>query len=360
MATSTIGIQKPSSPVPHQTMLNKNMQERIAGFLFVAPGLIIVLLFVFVPMIYAFFISFTKWTGLQPPSEAPYVGLENYQMLLTQDGYIRTDFFLALKNTIYYVLGVVPTQTILALLLAMIVNQKFLKGRGFFRTAFYFPSITSSVVISMIFLWMFNRFGIVNYFIGQLAAPLGGYTPITWLNDPHGLFQNFLALFGITIANAPAWVKTNILGQTIWQWISGPSVTMMTIMLLNIWTTSGTLMIIFLAALQDIPAQLYEAAAVDGANNWQRFRYITVPQLRPTTFFVVTIGLIGTFQVFDQVYVISKGAPAGTTEVVAWIAYRNAFNDSKAGLGAATAFVLFVLIMIFTVMQRRLVGSRQE
>src|SRR5260370_34153861 len=110
MATSTIGIQKPSSPVPHQTMLNKNMQERIAGFLFVAPGLIIVLLVVFVPTIYAFFITFTNWTGLQPPSAAQNVGLQNYQLLLPQDGYIGTDFFLALKTAIAYLRGFVPTR----------------------------------------------------------------------------------------------------------------------------------------------------------------------------------------------------------------------------------------------------------
>jgi multiple sugar transport system permease protein len=352
MATHTADLRR--------LIFNKNMQERLAGFSFVAPALIVVITFVFVPMVYAFFISFTNWTGLQPPSEAQGVGLLNYQALLTDEGYIRSDFFLALKNTVYYVLGVVPAQTILALLLAIIVNQKFLKGRGFFRTAFYFPSITSSVVISMIFMWLFNRFGIVNYFISQIAAPLGGYTPVTWLNDPHGLIQNLLQSFGLTLATAPDWMKTKVLGQTIWQWISGPSVTMCTIMLLNVWTTSGTLMIIFLAALQDIPAQLYEASAVDGANRWQRFRHITLPMLRPTTFFVITIGLIGTFQVFDQVYVISKGTPAGTTSVVAWIAYRNAFNDSKAGLGAATAFVLFVLIMIFTLIQRRLIGSTKQ
>lgn len=359
MTTNTLGAQQAIVPpvAPRQTFFNKTVQEWLAGFSFVAPALIIVIVFIFIPIIYAFFISFTNWTGLQPPVEAQSVGLANYQSLLTNGGIVRTEFFRAVKNTVYYVLGVVPMQTILALLLAIIVNQKFLKGRGFFRTAFYFPSITSSIVISMIFLWLFNRNGIINYFIGQVATPLGGYRPETWLNDPNGLIHNFLRLFGLTINNAPDWMKTDVLGQTIWQWISGPSVTMFTIMLLNVWTTSGTLMLIFLAALQDIPGQLYEAAAVDGANRWQQFRKITLPLLRPTTFFVVTIGLIGTFQVFDQVYVISKGQPAGTTATIAWQLYRNAFRDSQAGLGAATAFVLFVLIGVFTIIQRRLVGS---
>src|SRR5439155_22240294 len=173
---------------------------------------------VFIPMIYAFFISFTDWTGLQPPSEARYIDLQNYRDLLTQDGFIRTDFFTAIKNTVYYVVGVVPAQTALALLLAIIVNQKFLKGRGLFRTAFYFPSITSSIVISMIFLWLFNRNGIINYLIGQVAAPLGGYNPVTWLNDASGLIHNMLKPFGLTIATIPDWMKTKVMGQTIWQW----------------------------------------------------------------------------------------------------------------------------------------------
>jgi multiple sugar transport system permease protein len=362
MTTQTLDSR--GTPIPtiptRRPLLSKQIQEWFAGFVFVLPALLVVIIFVFIPMIYAFFISFTNWTGLQPPAEAQNIGLDNYRFLLADNGIVRTQFFQAVKNTVYYVLGVVPLQTILALLLAIIVNQKFLKGRGFFRTAFYLPSITSSIVISMIFLWLFNRNGIINYFIGQAAAPLGGYNPITWLNDPNGLIHNLLRGFGLTLATAPEWMKTEILGQTVWAWISGPSVTMSTIMLLNIWTTSGTLMLIFLAALQDIPGQLYEAASVDGASRWQQFRNITLPTLRPTTFFVITIGLIGTFQVFDQVYVISKGAPAGTTSTIAWQVYRNAFRDSQAGLGSATAFVLFVLILGFTLIQRRLVGSGER
>jgi multiple sugar transport system permease protein len=338
--------------------IGKEGQEWLAGYGFVTPALIVVLMFVFIPMIFAFYISFTSWTGLQPPLEAEGVGLKNYQELLIIDGTVRTDFFRAIKNTVYYVIGVVPTQTIISLLLAIIVNQKFLKGRGLFRTAFYFPSITSSIVIGLIFLWLFNRNGLINIGISGLANALGiNYTPVTWLNDLNGVVHNFLGLFGLNIRTIPDWMKTNILGQTIWQWISGPSVTMLSIMILAIWTTSGTMMLIYLAALQDIPAQLYEAASVDGATRWQQFRHITVPMLRPTTFFIVTIGLIGTFQVFDQIYVISTGGPAGTTSTIAWVAYKNAFRDSQAGLGAATAFVLFVIVLVFNLIQRRVTGQ---
>lgn len=353
-----VAVTKKKDAVIGQNTLGKQGQEWLAGYAFVAPALIIVFMFVFVPMIFALILSFTDWTGLRPPTESQFVGLQNYQSLLFEEGTVRTQFFGAIKNTVYYVIGVVPTQTILSLLLAVVVNQKFLKARGLFRTAFYFPSITSSIVIGLIFLWLFQRNGLINLMIGGIANVFGGgYRPITWLADPNGLFHNFLGLFGLNIRTIPEWMKTQIVGISIWNWISGPSVTMLSIMLLATWTTIGTMMLIFLAALQEIPGQLYEAASVDGATWWQQFRHITVPMLRPTTYFVVTIGLIGTFQVFDQIYVISTGGPAGTTSTIAWIVYRNAFKDSQAGLGAATAFVLFVIILLFNLLQRRLTGQ---
>lgn len=351
MATQTLSAGK-VTPARPSLFANKKTQEWLAGFGFVAPALIILGLFVLIPMIAAFVLSFTNWTGQETLDKAQGVGLSNYADLLVNDNPTRDEFFGALKNTGYYALGVVPMQTVLALILALIVNQRFLKLKGFFRTAFYFPAITSSVAIAVIFLWLFNRFGIINAVLG---------TNVTWTGDLHGIFHNFLGLFGLNINTAPDWlIHTKVLGQRLWDWISGPSVTMLSIMLLATWTTSGTMMLIFLAALQDIPAQLHEAASVDGATRWQQFRKITLPLLRPTTFFIVTIGLISTFQVFDQVYVISQGGPAGTTNTVAWIAYRNAFKDAHAGLGAATAFALFVIVMIFTFVQRRLLGRANK
>jgi multiple sugar transport system permease protein len=337
------------------TASGKKTQEAVAGLSFVAPSLIVIILFVFLPMAFALTISFTDWTGLVPVSEAKWNNFENYNKLLFQDHPNRDAFSRALKNTAYYALGVVPTQTVISLLLAVIVNQRFLKFRGFFRTAFYFPSITSAVVIGTIFLWLFNRDGLINQLISFISG--GTYRPVTWLNDLNGLFHNLFRVFGLTIQTAPAWMRnTEIFGQTVWQWLSGPSVTMLAIMLLAIWTTSGTLMLIFLAALQDIPTQLYEAASVDGATRWQQFRKITLPLLRPTTFFVITIGLIGTFQVFDQIYVISSGAPAGTTVTIAYLVYTSSRGEASAS--AATAFLLFVIIMIFTLIQRRLMSDK--
>jgi multiple sugar transport system permease protein len=279
------------------------------------------------------------------------VGLENYGNLLLKEGTRQKDFFTALKNTLYFVLGVVPTQTLLALLLAVVVNQRWLRAKGLFRTAFYFPSITSSVVISIIFMWMFTQSGLVNTILGLLFP---NYESVTWLDDSNGLFHNFLGLFGVTRTTVGDWAGTRLAGLTLWEWISGPSVTMFTIMILNTWTTIGTLMIIYLAALQNIPSSVYEAAAIDGATGWQAFRFVTVPLLVPTTFFVVTLGLIGTFQVFDQVFVISSGGPAKTTLTIAYIVYSNGFNNSEMGLAAATALILFVIIFTFTMIQRRI------
>lgn len=345
MATQTLAAGKVSAARP-SLFSGKKTQEMLAGIGFVAPALVILSVFVLIPMIAAFVLSFTNWTGQETLDKAAWVGLNNYADLLVNDNTTRDTFFLALKNTAYYSLGVVPAQTILSLLLAIIVNQRFLKLKGLFRTAFYFPSITSSVAVAVIFLWLFNRNGIINSLLG---------TNITWTSDLHGIFQNFLGLLGLNINTAPDWlIHTKVLGQRLWDWISGPSVTMLSIMILATWTTSGTMMLIFLAALQDIPAQLNEAASVDGATRWQQFRRITLPLLRPTTFFIITIGIISTFQVFDQIYVISSGGPAGTTNTVAWIAYRNAFKDAQAGMGAATAFALFVIVMIFTFIQRRI------
>lgn len=437
----------------YKTLAQKRMEEVITGYTFLAPAMIIFLVFLVLPIAFAFFISFTDWNGISPlgqsvtgasgeveftnsssdPVTVPagtavikagkdniryltqaeiqvpangtalvgvtaadptqgndtnaakglvkeiegpladvlevknpaavtgglndsykIVGLDNYNRLLLQDGLAQKDFFTAFKNTLYFVLGVVPVQTVLALLLAVVLNQKWLRAKGLFRTVYYFPSITSSVVISLIFMWMFSRSGIINV---ALEGLFPNYDPVTWLNDSNGLIHNFLGLFGVTRQTVGDWATTQVAGLTLWDWISGPSVTMFTIMLLNTWTTIGTLMVIFLAALQNISPEVYEAAQIDGATTWQTFRKITVPLLAPTTFFVVTLGLIGTFQVFDQVFVISSGGPAKTTLTIAYIVYQNGFKNSEMGLAAASAIILFGIIFVFTMIQRRITSE---
>lgn len=345
------------------TMASKRRQEALTGYAFMAPALLIFLIFLIIPIGAALYISFTDWNGITPVFQEgayEYVGFDNYRDLLIEQGVRQRDFYLAMRNTIYYVLGVVPTQTILALVLAVILNQRWLKARGFFRTAFYFPSITSSVVISIIFMWMFTRGGLVNSLIHSVIPAYSGANYINWLDDPTGVLHSLWNALGVTRENAGAWASTRYLGLTGWEWVSGPSVTLLTIMILNTWTTIGTMMVIFLAALQNISPSVYEAAAMDGANAWQIFRRVTVPLLRPTTFFVVTLGLIGTFQVFDQVYVISSGGPAKTTLTVAYMVYQNGFDRSAMGLAAATALVLFVIIFTLSILQRVILRERGE
>lgn len=353
------------------TMTERKRQEAVAGYLFMAPALIIFLVFMVIPIGASVYLSTTDWNGITPVFDKgafQNIGLDNYRDLLQgqhdEAGRIvkattrQKDFFISLKNTVYYVLGVVPTQTLLALLLAVIVNQRWLKAKGFFRTAFYFPSITSSVVISIIFMWLFTRGGLVNTSLGAILPGYSGQAYLDWLNDPTGVIHALLGKVGVTRTSVGDWAGVRYLGLTAWEWISGPSITLTTIMILNTWTTIGTMMVIFLAALQNIPGSVYEAAAIDGANGWQTFRRITVPLLRPTTFFVVTLGIIGTFQVFDQIYVISSGGPAKTTLTVAYMVYTNGFDRSAMGLAAATAVILFVIIFSFTLLQRAVVGER--
>ena len=337
----------------------EDRQNAIAGWLFITPTILIFSVFVIIPIIAAVYFSMTDWNGISQPVDATFIGLENYKTILVQPGIRQTDFFTALKNTTYFALGVVPMQTIISLLLAVVVNQAFLRFKGFFRTTYYFPSITSSVAISLMFLFFYQKSGLVNQVLE--AVTFGAWEPIAWMADPRGLIHIVLSWFGLTIMTVPDFLtQTTVFGVTLWSWISGPSVALFAIMIMNTWTTVGTMMIIFLAALQDIPGFVYEASQIDGASPWIQFRRITVPMLRPTLFFVITLGLIGTYQVFDQVYVMSSGGPAKTTLTVAYLVYRNGFSNSQMGLGAAIAILLFIIIFALTMIQRRITGSEAD
>ncbi|HJQ95990.1 MAG TPA: sugar ABC transporter permease [Acidimicrobiia bacterium] len=291
-------------------------------------------------------VSFRDWNGIASIFDSESVGLANYRELLTDDGVRRTDFAISLRNNLYYVLGVVPIQTIIAFVLAVILNQKFLKGKGFFRTAYYFPSITSSIAITLIFVFLFQTNGAVNSFL-----PI---QDIDWLDNARGVIHNFLGVFGVE--DGPSFLTENeFMGLELWDWLSGPSVAMVAIMMLVTWTSVGTFMLIFLAGLQNISPSVEEAAVVDGANSYQRFFRITIPLMRPTIFFVVTLGLIGTWQVFDQVYAGTAGGPRKTTFTPAYLIYFQAFTNSKAGLASAIAVILFAIIMFFTWVNRKVI-----
>ena len=286
---------------------SRERQEAIAAYLFLLPALIALSVFLFGPIIFALSLAFFDWHLLAPTTE--FVGLSNFAELAGDEV-----FAIATRNTIVYAMGVVPVQTMLALLLAVAANQA-IPGKTFFRTAYYIPSITSSVVTSVIFLWIYSKSGLLNYLLSMIG-----------IDGP--------------------------------DWIGSPKYALGSIMMLNVWSTSGYFMIAFLAGLQGIPQTLYEAARVDGANAWRRFWHVTVPGLRPTIFFVATLGLIGSFQVFDQVYVMSNGGPVHATTTMSYFIFNSAFKYFRFGYAAAASIVLFLLILIFTLVQRHFIEER--
>ena len=328
--------------------------ESLSGWLFVSPILIILGLFLAVPVGMALWVSVSDWTGRGSPfaSGVGFVGLDNYRELLGGGGLAERDFGLSLRNNAWYVLLVVPIQTAVSLLLAVLVNRQVLRGRGFFRTAFYFPSVTSSVAITVLWLFLFSQSGAVNKLLSFV-----GITGPAWFNDASGVLHNLLALVGVR--EAPAVLADNTaLGIPLWEWLAGPSVAMSAFILMAVFTTSGTFMLLFLAALQNLGGDVQEAAMMDGATGWQRFWRITLPQLRPTLFTVLTLGLIGTWQVFDQIYTGTQGGPQKTTLTPAYLSYTSAFGDQEWGRGAAIAFVLFVIIVVLTILQRIVLRDR--
>lgn len=329
--------------------------EEISGWLFCLPMIVILGVFLVIPIIMALWVSFSNWSGRGTPfgSNVDFVGLENYQDVLTTPGLAQRDFGTAIRNNLWYTLLVIPLQTIISLLLAVMLNRKILKARGFFRTAFYFPSVTSSVAITVLWLFLFNASGTINAILGWF-----GVEGPNWFNDSRGLLHIALDAMGVTQGPA-ALTGTEFLGVSLWDWLAGPSVAMFAIILMVVFTTSGTFMLMFIAALQSIGEATDEAAIMDGATTWQRLWKVTVPQLKPTIFTVVTLGIIGTWQVFDQIYTGTQGGPAKTTLTPAYLSYSAAFNSQEWGRGAAIAFVLFLIIIAMTWAQRQIMKDKK-
>ncbi|WP_245632832.1 carbohydrate ABC transporter permease [Alicyclobacillus kakegawensis] len=293
--------------VGHRVSRRKAVDQALAGYLFVLPALASLVVFLVGPILYAFYISFQQFSFLDEQSTR-FVGLANYTHLFHDPVFLR-----ALWNTTLYSLGVVPVQTALALFLAIIVNR--VQGKTFFRVAYYLPTVTSTVAVSVMFVFLFQ---------------------------PQGLVNQFLALFGVRGPN----------------YFNSPTFALPAIMVMAIWSTVGQFMIIYLAGLQDIPDELYEAASMDGASGWKLTRYITIPMLRRTTFLVIVMSLIGTFQVFDQAYVVSggTGGPLNATLTVILDLFIKGFKDMQMGYASAMAFVLFAIIMILTLIQHYVIG----
>jgi multiple sugar transport system permease protein len=314
-------------------------EDRRAGLVFILPAMLIFGVFTFGAILFAVYVSFNQWhltdkggiAQLLAHPRKTWIGLGNYREI-----FHNSDFWIAFRNTTWYAIGVVPAQTATGLILAVLANRK-IRGKTFFRTAFYFPSISSSVVIAIIFLWMYSARGPINFTLQKFGFPLP--RPV-WLANPTGLVELALKQFGVDHVSV---------------WLQGPSLALLSIMLLNVWTTTGTMMVIFLAGLQNIPGDVYEAAALDGATRARMFRDITVPLLKPVISFVVTIGLIGTFQVFDQIWVMSNGGPFRTTTTLAFLVYLEGFQQGRGlGYASALAMVLFLIILALYLIQRRI------
>ncbi|WP_375383686.1 carbohydrate ABC transporter permease [uncultured Microbacterium sp.] len=328
--------------------------EAAAGWIFTAPVLIILGVFLLIPVFMALWVSFSDWTGRGSPfsSNVGFVGLDNYAAVTTGGGLPERNFGISLRNNAWYVVLVVPLQTALSLFLAVLVNRAILRGRGFFRTAFYFPSVTSSVAITVLWLFLFSATGVIN----QILSWVGINGP-NWFNDPSGIVHNAFATVGVT-TGPDALTQNGFLSVSWWDWLAGPSVAMCAFVLMAVFTTSGTFMLLFIAALQNLGHDIDEAAMMDGANGWKRFWRVTLPQLRPTLFTVLTLGLIGCWQVFDQIYTGTQGGPGKTTLTPAYLTYQSAFISQEWGQGAAIAFILFLIIVFFTIFQRWVLRDR--
>ena len=266
-------------------------------------------IFVVTPLIFALYLSFHKWNILAP--EKPFVGLENFKELLTD-----WQFWNALKNTAIYSLHV-PVGMMISLAIAVLLNQK-IRGGNFLRTLYFLPSVSSFVAIALVWTWIYDpQFGLANY---------------------------ILSFFGI-----------KNLG-----WLTDPSMALISIMIMSIWMGIGFQMVIFLAGLQGIPSYLYEAAKMDGASSWVQFRDITFPLLAPTTFFVLVTSMIGSFQVFSSIYVMTRGGPMRSTDVVVYHIYQNAWEYLNIGYASAMSWVLFIIIVSVTALQFKFMSRGVE
>jgi multiple sugar transport system permease protein len=278
-------------------------RSRLTPYLFIAPNLMLFTVFVFFPLLYAAYISVHQWSLIDTPE---FVAAKNYTRLVS-DG----QFWQALKNTVIYSVATVPTSLFLGLMLAIGLNRN-LVARSLLRSLYFLPVVVSSVATAVIAAWLFNdNYGIVNALLRKI-----GVGPIAWLSTPQ-------------------WALPSIIITTLWVRI-------------------GFCMVVYLAALQSISPSYYEAARMDGATRLQQFWFVTWPLLRPTTFLLLILNVIYSFQVFDLIYVMTGGGPGFSTTMVVQYIYQAAFASGEMGYASAMGMVLFVMILIFTLIQWRI------
>lgn len=276
-------------------------------YLFIAPAVILFSVFMLYPIISSFILSFQTGQG----ATLTFVGLDNYKRLLSDE-----IFHTALKNTFILLVIQVPIMVLLALVLASLLNSALLRMKGFFRVTFFLPAVTSLVAYSIIFSIMLMNDGVVN----QLLTSLG-FKAIPWLNDPF-------------------WAKASLIIAMTWRWV-------------------GYNMVIYLAGLQNIPEELYEAASMDGASRIRQFFFITVPQLKPVILFTVVLSTIGTLQLFDEPFVLTKGGPSDATLTIGMYLYQTGFRYFDFGYASTIAYVIVILIGIMTFIQFKITGDQE-
>jgi multiple sugar transport system permease protein len=285
--------------------------ENRAGLAMIAPAVLLLALFIFTPAVLAFGLAFTN-ARLISPYPATFVGLDNFARLFAD-----ASFFRALINVGYFAVVVVPLQAGLALVMAILVNKQ-VKGTTFFRTVYFLPVVTSMVVVSLLWLFMYRQDGLINVIIERVT--MGLVTGPDWLND--------------TSTSMPA------------------------IILMSVWQGVGFHMIIWLSGLQTIPADLYEAADLDGVSGWQRFRYITWPGLSATRSLILVTITIQALSLFTQISVMTQGGPLNSTTTVVYEAVRSGFAQQETGYASAISLVFFVIVLLISVVQRFL--SREK
>lgn len=289
-----------------QTGTWRTWRWMLGNYLFIVPFFIFFLTFVLGPILYSFYMSLHRWEILA--MDHPFVGLDNYVELLQDDLW-----WLSLRNTLYMAFLTAVFNTVFALAMAIAVHQP-IRGRDFYRVVFYAPVLLSVSVMGILIGWMMNtQFGVINYFL-------------TWLGLPA----------------VP--------------WLSSPAMVIPSISLATVWWTFGFPMLIYLAGLQNIPESLYEAAHIDGAGAWQRLRYVTLPLMRPTIFFVAVTQLIAHFQIFGQPYVMTAGGPGRASQTVVMYLYQTAWRFYRMGYGSALAIALAAVILFFTLLQFKFFG----
>lgn len=283
--------------------MTKSRREFIAGMLFLAPNTLGFLIFTLIPVVASLVLSFYDWPMVGKPV---FSGLENFKRMFSHD----PKFYKVLWNTFYYTLLYVPSVMIFSLALGMLINRK-MKGVGLFRVFYYLPVLTSYVAAAMVFNWIFNNdFGLLNY---------------------------ILRLFGLNGTN----------------WLTNKATVMPCVAFVSIWKNVGRYMIIFMAGLQNVPAQLYEAAKIDGANNWKQFFHVTIPMISPTTFFLLITSMIDSFKLFDIVWSMTGGGPADATRTLVTYIYNVSFQRFRMGYACALSWILFIIIFAFTLLQMK-------